>query len=178
MTEPGLPIPPHRTPAGRAENLIPAAIALLAVICLIGISSLAVAAWPFAFGELQWRFQVAVLLLSSVPQLTLLLTVISGAGVYGGHHRSVRAASVAFLALAAVLIVIVPFFALDFLTRRHLQPQNSLPTFTREGLRLGATTALLVPFLIWAGIRGWVASRPDPSGEPGVGHGLVVGQAS
>ena len=57
MTEPGLPIPPHRTPAARAEKLIPAALAILGAICLVGLVSLAVAAWPFNPGEIQWRVQ-------------------------------------------------------------------------------------------------------------------------
>ena len=163
MTSPESIIPPHRTPAARAEKVIPAAIAVLAAICLVGVLSLAEAAWQPAVGDVLWRVKFEATTLTAMPQLAFLLTMISVAGVYAGKHRAVRTAAAAFFALAAGLIVMVPAFALDFLSARHMQPQSVIDSFTRDGLRLGATTALLIPFLGWAGIKAWSASKPDQS---------------
>jgi len=172
-----LVIPPHRTPAARAQKLVPAALAALGAICVVGTASLVVGVWPFAFGEVQWRVQTVAVVLSAVPQFTLLLTLISVAGVFVGQHRAVRAAAVAFFVLAALLTLLVPVFALDFLTQRHLQNLSTVPAYTRDGLRIGASAAFLIPFMLWAGRRGWTESRKDPEGdESGAGHGLIVGQ--
>lgn len=176
MRDADLVIPPHRTSFARAEKLIPAALALLWAICVVGIAGLAVGVWPFALGDVQWRVQTAAVVLSAVPQFTLLLTLISVAGVTVGQHRAVRTAAVAFFVLAALLTLLVPVFALDFLTQRHLQAVSAVDAYTRDGLRIGASAALLIPFMLWAGRRGWTAGRKDPGAEVGEGHGLIVGQ--
>jgi hypothetical protein len=176
MTSPESIIPPHRTPAARAEKLIPAVLFVLAAICATGLVSLAVAAWPFAFGEIQWRVHFEATTLTAMPQLAFLLAMISVAGVYAGKHRAVRAAAAAFFALAGGLVVMVPAFALDFMSARHMQPQTTIDSFTREGLRLGAATAFLIPFLAWAGAKAWSAGKPDSVSRRAEGHGLVVGR--
>lgn len=178
MIDADLIVPPHRTPAARAEKLIPAALAVLGAICLVGTVSLVVGVFPFAPGEVQWRVQAAAAVLSSVPQFTLLLTLISIAGVMIGQHRAVRIASVAFFVLAALLSAVVPIFALDFLTQRHLQAVSVVGAYTRDGLRIGASAAFLIPFMLWAGARGWVAGRKNTEGQTDSGHGLIVGQPS
>ena len=97
MGDPAPVIPPYLTPAARAEKLIPAAVALLAMICFLVVSALAAAAWPMAFSDTRWRFRNASLLLAAEPQIALVLTIISVAGVYAGIHRAVRCAAVALL---------------------------------------------------------------------------------
>ncbi len=180
MTEPGLPIPPHRTPAGRAEKLIPAMIFMLAAICLIGLELLTVVmgAWPIEPFELQWRVQVFTLLLSATPQILFLVTLIAVAAVYAGKHRAVRAAAVAYCGLAVALVILAPLFAMDSLSMRHLQPPDKVAEFTYNMLRLCATSAFLVPFMVWAGVKSVVgAASPiqQPITEGARGHGLIVG---
>ena len=178
MTSPETMTPPHRPVSARAERLIPAIIVLLAVTWAIGVGSLAVNAWPPAVGENQWRVRVGANVLSAMPQMIALLAVIAVAGLYAGQRRAVRAVAVIYMIFAVMLVVMVPLFALDFLSARHLQPQSSLGAFTREGLRLGASSALMIPFLFWASLRGWATSKLDPSAHRGVaGAGLVVGQS-
>jgi hypothetical protein len=174
MTESTLPIPAYRTPAARADKLIPAATALLVALCVAAVCRLALGAWPFAISETRWRFETADLLLATAPQLALLLTVIAVAGVYSGRYQTVRRASLALLGLAGLLTLAVPVFAHDFLAIRRIQGVATIEAFTSDGTRLGVTAALAVPFMIWAGIRGWAAGRPDPESEPG--NGLIVGQ--
>jgi hypothetical protein len=176
MTEPGLPIPPHRTPAARAQKLIPAAMSVLAAIGVVGLVAVAVAAWPFAPGEMRWRVQAIATLLTAVPQLAFLLAMISVAGVYAGQHSAVRAAAISFFVLSGALIVLVPLFALDFMSVRHLLTQPAVAGVTHEGVRVGVSTAFLIPFMIWAASKGWAASKPDPDAERGEGHGLIVGR--
>ncbi|MES1259206.1 MAG: hypothetical protein ABUL71_01330, partial [Gemmatimonadota bacterium] len=77
-------VPPHLTPAGRTEAMIPSLLALLAAICLVEAGTLLINAWPFAAGEVYWRFQTATQLLTAGPRFALLLTVISVAGVLAG----------------------------------------------------------------------------------------------
>ena len=79
--------------------------------------------------------------------------------------------------LGAVLVITLPFFALDFLSVRHLQRQDVMAAFTREGLRLGAAGGLLALGSMWAGLRGIAVSKRDPNTEEtSVGHGLIVAQ--
>ncbi len=176
MTDTGIPTPPHLTPAGRAEELIPAILAVLVVLCLGGIVALVVLIWPFDFGEVTWRERAGEIYLTTVPPLALLLSIILVAGVYAGQHRAVRVAGGVFFVLAALTTVMLPFFMLDFLAIRHLQSQEGVDSFIRNGVRLGGTGGLLVPFMVWVGRKAWFAGRPQPGGELVEGHGLVVGQ--
>ncbi len=176
MIDADLVVPPHRTPAARAEKLMPAALAVLGAICIVGTVSLVAGLSPFAPGEVQWRVQMGAAVLSAVPQLTLLLTLISVVGVMVGQHRAVRLAAVAFFVLAAVIAALLPIFALDFLSQRQVQSLSAVTGYTRDGLRVGAAAGFLVPFMLWTGTRGWVAGRKDTEGEAGSGYGLIVGQ--
>ena len=102
MTGTVAPIPPHLTPAGRAEELIPALLVLLVVIGLGGIVAFPVSVWPFEISETVWRERSGALYLTTMPPLVFLIAIILVAGVYAGQHRAVRAAGGAFFVLAAL----------------------------------------------------------------------------
>jgi hypothetical protein len=75
------------------------------------------------------------------------------------------------MVLSGMLIITVPLSALDFMTQRHVQPQSQLAGYTREGVRLGMTSAFLVPFMLIAGLKAWAAGKPDPTDDE---HGVPV----
>ena len=176
MKDAAPPIPPFLTPAGRAEELIPTVLALLVVYLIGGVVAFPLSIWPLDVVDVSWRERAGEVYLMTMPPLVFTIVIMLIAGVYAGQHRSVRIGGVVLLVLAALTTLMLPFFFLDFLSVRHLQQQEALDAFTRNALRLGATGALLVPFLIFAGRKAWFAGRPQPGAELGQGHGLVVGQ--
>lgn len=167
---------PPLAPATRIEILTPAILAVLVVIAAITLSTVVAAALPVRIGEAQWRFQTLAVFLSAGPQLALLLMLIAGLAVLGRRRATVQTTAIVTIVLAVLLALAVPFFGLDFLTQRHLQSQLRLGAFDREGLRLAGSTAVLVPLLVWAGVRGLAAGRKDPSSEHDVERGIAVTQ--
>ena len=76
-----------------------------------------------------------------------------------------------------MLIVLLPFYTLDFLQSRRMVPQNNLKGFTLAGMKTGAFAAWFAVMLLWAGWRAFQASRRSEETEKGMkGQGLVVGQ--
>jgi hypothetical protein len=100
--------------------------------------------------------------------------VIAGIAVLSARRVTLKTAAITAIVLAVAVTVALPFFGLDFITQRHLQTQARLPGFDREAMRLAGSTVLLVPFLLWAGVRGIAAARKDPTSEFDAERGLAV----
>jgi len=151
---------------------------MLAVLSIIGLSLVAdilTTALPLRADDVQWRFQAEGLVLNAAPQWALILLLAIAVGLYGERLGALKAVAILCLALALILAVLLPFFALDFLTVRHLQAQSRLPAFQRAGVKLAGIGALIVPGLVWIGLRALAAStlrirRDEPTG------GLLIGQ--
>lgn len=165
---------PSLAPATRIDILTPAILAVLVMITFIALGTVVVSAMPFRIGEAQWRFQALAVFLAAGPQLALLLMLIAVLAVHGRQRATVQATAIVTIVLAALLTIAIPFFGLDFLTQRHLQSQLRIGAFDREGLRLAGSAAALVPFLLWAGVRGLTAGRKDPTSEHDTERGLAV----
>jgi hypothetical protein len=153
---------------------------MLAVLSIVGLSLVAdflTTVLPLRAGDVQWRFQAEGMVLNAAPQWALILLLVLAVGLYGERFGALKAGAILCLGLALILAVLLPFFALDFLTVRHLQPQSRLSAFQRVGLRLAGIGALMVPALVWAGWRAWAAARLGLRRDERGGAGLVVGQS-
>ena len=166
--------PVFLTPATRTRMVTPAILCVLYSIFFIGMSGLVIGWIPMSLSEPQWRFNAAVQLFGTGPQIALLLMLTMVTAVYGSHDRAVRWTAVIALLFAMVCFIVLPFFALDFLAARSLQPQAVLGRFTREGFRVLATSALLIVALCWVGWRGLKASSDDAVARRDLGDGPVV----
>jgi hypothetical protein len=160
----------------RADLLAPAMLAVLSISGLSLAAEILTTSLPLRIGEATWRFQLEGLVLNAAPQWALILVLVLGIGLYGDRIGVVKAGAIVCLLLAVTLVVLLPFFVLDFLTVRQLQPQSRLPGFQRVGLKVTGIAALLVPPLVWAGVRGLAASRNVLLTEPTTGPGLVIGR--
>jgi len=169
--------PVFLNPAARTQMLAPAVIVVLCTILAIGASSLIVTWYPYSFSDTQWRFTAAAQLLSAVPQMAFLLTMLALSAVLTGYFTVLRWAAILSVVIGVLVVFpVVPLFALDFLTGRHMQRTDDIGRFTREGLRLGATAGALGLAMIWAGRRAWLASIRDLNEMTEQGYGLIVGQ--
>ena len=75
-----------------------------------------------------------------------------------------------------MFIVLVPLFALDFLTVRRQVNQEMLHSFDIAAMKTGATAFVLALLLAWAGVLAFKASVKEESARKSKGQGLVVGQ--
>lgn len=164
------------TLSSRAQLVISAVIAVLAVATLSPLADAMVPAFPLATGEVRWRFQVFGTVLAALPQLALLLASIAGVGILAGHRLAVRGAAVAALLLAVVSLVLLPLFALDFLEMRRLIPIDRKATFDMAAMKTGLFGGLFMLVLAYLGFRGWPASAKEDTTQRKEGQGLVVGQ--
>lgn len=160
----------------RAHQLASAMLGVLSIIGLSLVADILTTALPLRTGDVAWRFQVEALVLNTVPQWALILMVVLAVGLHGERLGALKAGAIVCLVLAGILALLLPFFALDFLTVRHLQTQSRLPTFQRVGIKVAGIAALLVPALVWAGVRGLAASRDGRRTEWPAGPGLMIGQ--
>ena len=162
--------------SARAQTVIAAVIAVLAVAALSPVADAMVPAFPLATGEVRWRFQVFGTVLAALPQLALLLASIAGLGTLAGHRIAVRGASLAALLIAIVALALLPFFGLDFIEMRRLVPIDRKGTFDMATMKTGLFGGLFVLVLAYLGWMGWQASTKEKITQRKEGQGLVVGQ--
>jgi hypothetical protein len=163
--------------SSRSQLLFPTIVGIFIVAILSAVVDLGVAALATPAVGPQFRFQVVGLLFASASQFTVLLALIAVVGTLGGPRLAVRGAALAALAFGGLLIVLLPFYALDFLQSRRMVPQNNLKGFTLAGMKTGAFAAWFAVMLLWAGWRAFQASRGTDETEKRMkGQGLVVGQ--
>jgi hypothetical protein len=161
----------------RQKIVFPALLTALIAVLINGISSMAVAWLPAAPSETVWRFRAIVQLFSATPQVAFLLAMIVFVAMQGEYYSLVRGTAVFTMVVGVLLVALLPFYGLDFIVARRLQPQGDIGAFTREGLRMAAMSGALGLVFVWFGWRGWLASRVDHELIKQTGHGLVVGQA-
>jgi hypothetical protein len=164
------------SPAARSQMLVPGILTVLFTILGIGVASLVIGAIPVTPGDLQWRFMNAVQLLGAGPQIAFLLMMVSLTALSDERYRVLRLAAILTAVFAVILLVLIFFFAFDFLQLRHLQQLSKVGPFTREYLRLGATSGVLGVAMLWAARAGFRASVGGSRSERDFGAGLVVGQ--
>ncbi|HEY8061369.1 MAG TPA: hypothetical protein VID74_01165, partial [Gemmatimonadales bacterium] len=163
--------------SGRSQFLVSALIGILVLAIISAVADVAVTAMATQSVGALYRFQVFGLLLASVPQVAVELALIMAVGTFGGQRMAVRGTAVAALLLAAAVLVLLPFFGLDFLQSRRLVPQSNLKGFTLAGLKTGGLGGAIALMLLWAGWRGLQATPSlDEAEKRARGQGLVVGQ--
>lgn len=164
------------TLSARAQALIPALVTLLVVATLSPFADVVLPRMPLPLGEIQPRFQLFGLLLAAGPQVASLLVVTAATSLFGGYRLGVRVAAILSVLSAVLFIVLVPLFALDFLTVRRQVNQEMLHGFDIAAMKTGATAFVLALLLAWAGVLAFKASVKEESARKSKGQGLVVGQ--
>lgn len=165
------------TLSARAQALIPALVTLLVVTTLSPFADVVLPRMPLPLGEVQPRFQLFGLLLAAAPQVVLMLVVTAATALFGGYRLGVRIAAIFAMVSAVLFVVLVPLFALDFLTVRRQVNQEMLHGFDMAAMKTGATAFLLGLLLAWAGVLAFkVSVKEESTGRKTKGQGLVVGQ--
>ncbi|MEP6591355.1 MAG: hypothetical protein ABJC19_09245 [Gemmatimonadota bacterium] len=165
------------TLTARAQALIPALVSLLVVATLSPFADVILPRLPLPFGEIQPRFQFYGLLLASAPQVATLLAVTAAVSLFGGYRLGLRIAALLAVVVGAIMVILVPLFALDFLTVRRQVNQDLLHGFDMAAMKTGATAFLLALLMIWVAVLAFKASAKDEATPRKTkGQGLVVGQ--
>ena len=125
-------------PLIRAQLLAPAMVSLLSIVGLSLLAEILTAALPLRAGDAAWRFQAEGLVLNAAPQWAVILVLVLAIGLYADRIGVVKAGAIVCLGLAVTVAVLLPFFALDFLTVRQLQTQSRRPAFQRVGIKVAA----------------------------------------
>lgn len=169
---------PNPTVSSRAQSIAPALVVLLSLVALSAVVDMVLMNLPLQMDDPRWRFAAFGRLLTSAPQFTLLLAVISAIGLLGGERRPVRTSAAIMIVLGAVVVLLAPFLGLDWLTVRRQVNVDARRNFDLTAAKTLVFGLLMVPFLIWAGIRGLKATAM-PKGadrQKEKGEGLIVGQ--
>ncbi len=169
---------PGQTVTSRAQTLGPALTALLVVFALSPFADILVARWPLDLSQPQPRFQTVGLFYAAGPQATVALVLIAMLGLLSGHRLVVRGAAIAGMILAALYLVLFPFFGLDFLQVLRLVAQPNKRQFELGVLKTSGVALVLIPLWAWAGWTGFkVSGGPATSGrQRQKGEGLIVAQ--
>ncbi|MES2124536.1 MAG: hypothetical protein V4503_07575, partial [Gemmatimonadota bacterium] len=131
------------TLSARAQALIPALVTLLVVATLSPFADVILPRFPLPIGEVQPRFQFFGLLLAAGPQIAALLALTATVSLFGGYRIGLRIAAAIAIVVGALFVILVPLFALDFLTVRRQVNQDMLHGFDMAAMKTGATAFLL-----------------------------------
>jgi hypothetical protein len=162
--------------SSRVQSFFPLLIVAAALIALSVFGDALVTVYPFHGDDIQWRFATFLGLLTMAPQLTLIVVILAAVAVVGALRGALRGTAVFAFACAAMLILIMPFFALDFLTVRRLVPEANKRHADYQMLKAVVAGGVFAVMLLWMGWRGWQLSAKAPTGVRAPGEGLVVGQ--
>lgn len=165
------------TLSARAQALIPALVTLLVVAALSPFADVILPRMPLQLGVVQSRFQIFGLVLAAGPQVSMLLAMIASVSLFGGYRLGVRIAAIFGMIVAVLLVLLVPFFALDFMQVRRQINQEMLKGFDMAAMKTGALAFVLGLLLAWAALLAFKASvKEEGSGRKQKGEGLIVGQ--
>jgi hypothetical protein len=116
--------------------------------------------FPYRVGSVQWRFGAVGLIFNTVLLPPLVgLALIMFAAVQLDHRRVARTVSILALVVAAVLVLLLPFFLLDFLQLRKLVNPQALRAFDLTSLKATLTGLVMLCVAIALGISGLRATR-------------------
>jgi hypothetical protein len=161
----------------RVQALFPVLIAIVVVVGFSLFGDLLVGMLPMRAGDVQWRFVVFGGILGLSPQVAMLLLIANGIAILGGIRGALRGASVVAFVMAGLLIVLLPFFLLDFLTFRRMIPEANKHRTDMTTLKTALFGGWFALMFIWIGIRGWQVGKKEEQVKRAEGEGLVVGQA-
>jgi hypothetical protein len=161
----------------RVQALFPLLIAVVAVVGISLLGDLTVGMLPVRAGDVQWRFVVFGGVLGLLPQVAILLLIADGIAILGGIRGALRGASLIALIMAGLVIVLLPFFLLDFLTFRRMIPEANKHRTDMTTLKTALFGGWFALMFIWLGIRGWQVGKKEEQVKRAEGEGLIVGQA-
>lgn len=165
------------TLSARAQALVPALVTILVVATLSPFADVILPRLPLQLGVVQTRFQVFGLVLAAGPQVAMLLAVIAAIALFGGYRVGVRIAAIIAMVVAAVFVILVPLFALDFMQVRRQVNQEMIKGFDMAAMKTGVMAFILALLLAWAAVLAFKASvKEETSGRKQKGGGLIVGQ--
>ena len=146
----------------RVETLAPSLIGLLVLSCVQPLVVIATTAMPYAPDDPIWRGRLYALLLGTAPQLGVCLVLIAAIGIFSERYAPVRWSAIAALAIAALLVPILMLDALDVIQIQQQVPLDLLRRYRINGLQTWFFGAIMVPTLVWVGIRGLQAGKKAP----------------
>ncbi len=115
---------------------------------------------PPRLGDVRWRFGgVGVLFNTALLPPLIGLTLIVFAAMHLEHRRVARVVSILALVRAAVLVLLMPFFMLDYLQLRKLVNPQALRAFDLTTLKATLTGLVMVAIAIAVGMAGLRSTR-------------------
>ena len=171
-------MPPSVTPLNaRSQSLISVLLAAVAILGLSPFAEVFATRWPLRFGELLWRYDIFGTLLLNTPQLVVLTCIMAIACVMTGNRAGVRATAFVFGLLAALQLLVLPFFALDYFQVRRVIAASRTPGIKALMIKTLLFALLSIVAAAWAAYAAWQASDREGAGlRRQKGEGLVVGQ--
>jgi len=141
------------------KPLIAAAYLTAAIMIVMPLLEVVLSIAPFRLGVTAWRF--GALGVVSQAYLTPLLgaVVVIYTAVLLGHSRTARIGGAVVLLLAVLLLLAVPFFALDTIQMRVSVRREALRAFDRSALIAALKLFAAGVAGVVLGIGAWKASR-------------------
>ena len=172
-----MPAPATSLPL-RSQQLVSTMLVLMAVMGLAPLAEIASLRWQLGFGDLAWRYDTVVMLLSNGPQLVILYGLIGIIGAVTGNRFAMRIVACVLGLVVVATVVLVPLLLLDHLQMLPLMPRSKLGAFKLAGMKsIGFGTLVGIAAGIGA-FHAWRASASDSTRiRHKKGEGLVVGQA-
>lgn len=163
--------------SSKLRDLLPPALGLLVLVWASSVVDMMVASVPFHTDDIRWRYQLMQLVLMSGTQMGLFVALFMLVGTLADHRLTVRLAAVAAVVFGVLYLIIIPFFALDFVVARRLIAVNARSGFDIQTAKIVAYVGVLSIGLLWCGYRGIRSTpKPDQDRKRELGEGLVVGQ--
>lgn len=172
-------MPTSVTPlTARSQTLVSAALVAMAVMGFLPFLEVYAVRAPLRFAELPWRYDTMGILLSTGPNLVILLGIIGVIGAVVGYRRAVRFVAIVLGVVAIVNVILAPLLLLDYFQMRRLVAQTRAPVFKAQFVKTLLASAGVAAVSAWVALRGWQASESESAGHRRTkGEGLVVGQA-
>lgn len=156
----------NSTLKARSGPLTGAAYCVGALLIVVSLFDYAVGVWPFAPGQIEWRYGAVGLLAGYTLTPLLGGLILSVAAATAGHRGTLRGLGIWHLVVALGLVLLIGSFSLDALqVRRDTDAESRL--VTEVGSARAAVKLLLTAIgAAWLGITGLRQARgPVATGE-------------
>lgn len=129
------------------------------VLGIVGFADFLLVFYPGRFGDPTWEFAAIDAAFSSLPVLTIGLTLMMAAGAARGAVKSVRMCAAFAVVLAVAILALMLMYATNIPLALRLSPKEVLPGIYKSIIRTVLMAVVFGAGYIIAGMTAWRRTR-------------------
>lgn len=151
--------------ADRSRPLVASAYGVAVLMLAVAAADVLGRILPLRLDQAPWRLGVVGVVTLSLPTMLLAVLVAALAAWRLEHRRVLRTIAILAAASSVLLVLVLPFFALDVIELRRLVQPDGRASFHATMARAALTVLAAAAVAAWVAFAAWKAAGRRPAAE-------------